>query len=71
MHKGGTLDTFLDIEGAFDNVAFHAMQSYVIKEQRSGSPMMISNREITTNLMEESLTIRATNNRYKNSHFVQ
>ena len=65
MHKGIALGTFLDIEGAFDNVAFQAMERALhakLRDKRTAVwiTYMISNREITTNLMEESLTIRAT-----------
>ena len=65
MHQGIALGTFLDIEGAFDNVAFQAMERALHAKLRDRKTAvwityMISNREITTNLMEESLTIRAT-----------
>ena len=57
--------TFLDIEGAFDNVAFSAIERALhnkLKDTKTANwiTYMISNRRIKTSLLGHSLVFRLT-----------
>ena len=65
MNQGIALGTFLDIEGAFDNVAFKAIERALhakLRDKRTVDWIMftITNRKVTTKLLGESLTIMVT-----------
>ena len=63
MHKGIAMATFLDIEGAFDNVAFSAIERALhnkLKDTKTAKwiTYMISNRQIKTSLLGHTLVFR-------------
>ena len=65
MHKGISIGTFLDIEGAFDNVAFKAIERALhkkLKDKRTAVWIMhmITNRTLTTTLLGESISTIVT-----------
>ena len=65
MHKGIAIGTFLDIEGAFDNVAFEAIERALhkkLKDKRTAVwiTYLITNRKVTTTLMGETITTLIT-----------
>lgn len=65
MNRGIAMATFLDIEGAFDNVAFAAIERALnnkLKDSKTAKwiTFMISNRKITTSLLGQSISFMVT-----------
>ena len=65
MHRGIAMATFLDIEGAFDNVAFKAIERALhnkLKDSKTANwiTYMISNRRVKTSLLGHTLVFGLT-----------